>query len=280
MTTRSQAVLSADRDARELVLDWRGVRSPGAFQWIHLCSLFLLLSVVGAAGLMLVDGLTAGASVARLPALLYWWVPSALGIVVAASPVRHSSLARVSLLVVIGVATLVTLDLLGAALESWGSLRWAVLKTTGETVLRPVGGPYPESWVAALWSWASGSLTGVSETFARAYPAGHPRSYLAHALAESSAVFLAVATIGAVMATRRWIDRNVILRNPSNDLAIGAALGWIVAPSVTALGANVTDRAMTSAMFGGQALWVVPLPCAVLAALGVLGLVYAFRREQ
>jgi hypothetical protein len=225
--------------------------------------------------MVLVDGFAFGASVSRLPALLHWWVPSLLGIVAAAMPLRQYSVSRVVALTVAGTGLLVLLDLVGAALESQLASRWALL---GEVSVQTVVAQnvHPESWVTTLWAWTSGGLAGVSERLAR-YPSAHPRVLVLKALGEASAVLLAVGTVGLIMALRRWIDRSVVLRRPSNDLIVGAVLGWIIAPSMSVAATQLTGTRISAALFSGEPLVTVLLPSAAIALLGVLGLVYALR---
>jgi hypothetical protein len=261
-----------------LVLEWHGMPWARAFHWVHLCSLFVLLSVVGAASMVVIDGLAFGASLSRLPNLLYWWVPSALGIVAAVMPVRQHTLSRALLLLVVGVGLLLALDLLGGALHGQLSEEWALIagESKSEIIRRNVA---PESWVMTLWSWSSGRLDGVS-AISSTYDVGHPRPIAVLALAEAGAVFLALGTLGTVLALRKWIDRNVTFRTPSSDLMSGAVLGWIISPGLAVIAGDLTSGRMTGVLFEGEPLLNVLIPSAALAVLGLLGLRYALRRGR
>ena len=260
------------------------LRSPrpsgtSAFEWLHLCSLFLLLSVVGVAGMVLVDGLALGASLGRLPMILYWWVPSVLGIVAAAVPVRQHSAASVALLLFVGGTVVLVLDWLGAALQSQQLATWALVQ--GESVQAWVSrSVHPESWVAVLAAWLSGNLPGASETLSSTYPSGHPRVVVLNALGEAGALLLVLSTVGVVLGVRRWIDEAVALRRPSNDLVVGTVLGWVIAPGLSVAAGSITSFRMSGVLFGGEPLATVLLPAGGLAAVGMFGLVYALRSSR
>jgi hypothetical protein len=267
------------RSAFDGALTGHGARptSAAALQWLHMCSLFVLLSVVAAAGMILVDGLTFGASLDRLPGVLFWWVPSVLAIVAAATPVRNYNLRRMVALVLVGVALLVVLDSLGAATGALPALKPAV--ANGEIREAVRAGPYPQSWVHTLWLWVTGNLAGASEQLAQ-YTAGHPRMLAVFAISDSSAVFVAVGTLGVVVAVRRWIHENVVFRTNANDLVVGAVLGWIVSPALMILVGASTGSRQAAAFFHGASLLSIYVPSATFAAFGILGFIYALRRAQ
>jgi hypothetical protein len=258
-----------------LTVHWPRSAWTAALDWLHMCSLFVLLSIVGAAGMILVEGLSFGASVARLPGVLFWWVPSVLAIVAAATPVRAYSLRRMVGLVLVGVALLVILDVLGAATGALPALKAVVVD--GEVRRMINGSPRPESWVHTLWLWVTGNLSGASEQLAE-YTVGHPRILATYAMSDSSAVFVAVGTLGVIVALRRWIHENVVFRTNGNDLMVGAVLGWIIAPALTILIGQSTGYRQNHVFFQGAPLLSIYIPSATFAVFGILGFIYALRR--
>jgi hypothetical protein len=139
--------------------------------------------------------------------------------------------------------------------------------------------PLPQSWVHTLWLWVSPNLDGASEQLAQ-YTLGHPRMLAIYAMSDSSAVFVALGTVGVIVGLRRWIHDNVVFRTNANDLLVGAVLGWIIAPALTILVGQSTGSRLNQAFFQGASLLSVYVPAATFALVGILGVLYGLRRGR
>jgi len=250
-------------------------RGAASLAVLHFGSVVLVLVAAGLLSAAFANG-AQGSIIARISAMLSWWVPAAVGIAGSTLPLDRRRGPRLAVwLVLFGVASMILLDLVGVG--PWARPTEAVLNPASESVSGIVNGTvYPESWVRTFSYQATGGLRGASE--ARAiYPPRHPRILVARAVSEASGVLVMIAALGAVLVVRRWMRDNVLFRRDANEFTANVGVAWLVAPGLAALVSSLTTGRMTNALFGGGSLVEILLPAAVSATAGGIALLVAFR---